>query len=394
MAYGQYDDEIMRQMQAQQMGMPQQAGMMPQGQATPQPAPQAQPQQQGLLDRIMGGIKDFTSDQDRMARMAMAFNTMRLTPDQGLHSVMADRLKHSRELKLLEKQSNATIEFLRKKGVPEEQIQAAATNPELLKSLANSILIAERQKPTETYQQLTAEEATAMGLDSTKQWQRAKESGKISQIGGGGTTINAGESAFDKGLGEFRADTITNDANLALPARDTLNTVATLEALAPHVNDSIVPAPLRPLVPEGFNSVFDAYNSSLNGLVSSLRVPGSGAQSDKDVDLLRARGGSIAQSPEAMAVAHTALRAKAQINAELAQLANEYAADGGDYRAYQNKRNEILNRPILSDEQRLAIENLTGTALATPVKGGYKGPAYEALVKQVGKAEADRLMSQ
>jgi len=109
----------------------QQYGLLPQMQAQP-----TAPAQQGLLDRMMGGVNNYVSEPDNMARLAMAFNTLRFQPDQSINSIMASRLKDSREEKLLKSQTNKTIEFLRAKGVPEATLESLKDNPAMLMAVA------------------------------------------------------------------------------------------------------------------------------------------------------------------------------------------------------------------------------------------------------------------
>ena len=74
---------------------------------------------------------------------------MRLTPDQGLHAVMADRLKTNQALKMSQASGKAYAGALKKMGVDEATIAEAMQDPtgEALKLLYQSVLVASRQKP-------------------------------------------------------------------------------------------------------------------------------------------------------------------------------------------------------------------------------------------------------
>lgn len=104
--FGPQDEEILKQMQMRQQ---------------PAPTMQAQPsyvapQQQGFFQKLGAGIQDFTSDPERMARLTMALNSMRMQPDSGIAAMAQSRLENAQQQKLLKSQANATAEFLKKQG--------------------------------------------------------------------------------------------------------------------------------------------------------------------------------------------------------------------------------------------------------------------------------------
>jgi hypothetical protein len=89
-------------------------------------------QQPGFMDYV----KNYFGNRENMVRLAMAFNTMRLTPDQGLAASLGSELKDLRAQKLATSRGNATLEALRKAGAPEKDLQVLANDPELLKKYA------------------------------------------------------------------------------------------------------------------------------------------------------------------------------------------------------------------------------------------------------------------
>lgn len=93
----------------------------------------------GLLSGLGSGISNYMSDPAKMARLAMGFNSMRLNPDQGLNTMLLDRIKTSGELEKSEKGKNKTILALRKMGMDEGQLQLLSENPELLKVAATAM---------------------------------------------------------------------------------------------------------------------------------------------------------------------------------------------------------------------------------------------------------------
>jgi hypothetical protein len=99
-----------------------------------------------LIDRTGGEIEkdpsfrstvqEFFGNRENMLRLALGFNTMRLTPDQGLAATIGDELKDIRAGKLVKARANRTLEALRQAGVPEKDLQVLAGDPELLREYA------------------------------------------------------------------------------------------------------------------------------------------------------------------------------------------------------------------------------------------------------------------
>lgn len=296
------------------------------------------------------------------AAMSNAFNTLRFQPDQNLAAFNQSVIDRSQTTK----SANKSVDYLRAAGVPDAEIQAAIDNPELMKGLLSAVISSQYQKPKDSYATVSGAELSAMGMpgfDPAKMYSMNMSTNKISSIGGEGPTINLSnedEDAYSKGLGQGRAQEVNDLADKAGKSRELLSTVSVLEALSPAVGESAIPGPLRRLVPPGISSPIDAYNATLNGVAAALRVPGSGAQSDKDVDLLLARGGSIAASPEARAISHAALRAKASIDMQVSNLAARHRSDpqGYPYSQFEADRQKIMSQPILTDDQRNAITAL------------------------------------
>lgn len=307
------------------------------------------------------------------AALSNAFNTLRFQPDQNLAAANQQIIQAAQQTR----SANKSIDYLKSAGVPDDQIQAAMNNPELMKALLSAVISSQYKKPADSYTTVSGAQLAEMGMpgfDPNKMYSYNNATKKISSIGGEGPTVNVstgGEDAYAKKLGEGRAEEINTLAAGASKARELMNSVSVLEALSPAVGETAIPGFLRRFVPEGVSSPIDAYNSTLNGLAAALRVPGSGAQSDKDVDLLLARGGSIAASPEARAISHSALRTKAEIEMQIGQLAIRHRSDPQEYTyaQFNQDRQKLLDQPILSDEQRRAIEGLGSSSASQRLMG-------------------------
>tara|TARA_R100001377_G_scaffold63969_2_gene39561 strand:+ start:3260 stop:4453 length:1194 start_codon:yes stop_codon:yes gene_type:complete len=78
--------------------------------APPAAAPQAP---QGLLARMGAGIQNFRSDPEKMARLQMGLNSMRLNPDAGIAASAGNTIKQAQERRMLGANANSTIAYLK-----------------------------------------------------------------------------------------------------------------------------------------------------------------------------------------------------------------------------------------------------------------------------------------
>lgn len=78
-------------------------------------------------------------DRELMTRMALGFNTMRLTPDQALASVLSDELKDIRSTRVSNKTATAVIQQLRNMG-EKEAADIVEANPAVAKDVLQQII--------------------------------------------------------------------------------------------------------------------------------------------------------------------------------------------------------------------------------------------------------------
>jgi len=108
----------------------------------------------GLLERLGKGIQNYRSDPEKMARLQMGFNTMRLNPDPNIAANAANTIKMAQQKRQGEMDVNATIEFLRKQAATSplaaRTLQAIQANPSLMKEYIKAYgveLIKEKKLP-------------------------------------------------------------------------------------------------------------------------------------------------------------------------------------------------------------------------------------------------------
>lgn len=90
----------------------------------------AKPEAPGLLSRLGRAGLDRLQDPESRARIAMALNSMRLQPDQGLARSLQGRAEGIQERRQQAQQANRTVEYLKSKGRP-DLAQAVEANPSL-----------------------------------------------------------------------------------------------------------------------------------------------------------------------------------------------------------------------------------------------------------------------
>jgi len=102
-------------------------------QATQAPSPP--PEQPGFFARMGQGFRDYTSDPEKMARAAAAFNTMRLNPDPNVSKMAQDQIARSQG----NKSANQTVDFFRKEG-RDDLAALVEANPSLAKEVYQEYL--------------------------------------------------------------------------------------------------------------------------------------------------------------------------------------------------------------------------------------------------------------
>jgi len=108
--------------------------------APPAAAPQAP---EGLLARMGAGIQNFRSDPEKMARLQMGLNSMRLNPDSGIAASAADTIKQSQDRRTAGLDANSTIAYLKTQtGNPmaAQALAAIQANPGMTKDILSAFL--------------------------------------------------------------------------------------------------------------------------------------------------------------------------------------------------------------------------------------------------------------
>ena len=97
----------------------------------------------GLLERLGKGIQNYRSDPEKMARLQMGFNTMRLNPDPNIAANAANTIKMAQQKRQSGVDANSTIAYLNtmpNNPLAQQALKAIQANPAMAKDIFSSFL--------------------------------------------------------------------------------------------------------------------------------------------------------------------------------------------------------------------------------------------------------------
>lgn len=203
--------------------------------------------------------------------------------------------------------------------------------------------------------QFYADQEKAAGRQPVDLWTFQK--GKVPQ----GNVMNVGGEQPD---GELRKNLDKKTGELWGEYQTAAGTSASTAQDMQLLDELIKVAPQGPLTGRaaqmfpGISSAGAAFQSVVNRVAPTLRVPGSGATSDVEYEGMLKSLPGLQNKPEANAAISQMMQAKAQINMERGAIVDAY--QNGDINAsYARKQLQELNkRSIMSPELKAAIQGL------------------------------------
>jgi len=112
---------------------------------------QKEEEKMGLLDRLGKGIQTMRADPERMARLQMGFNSMRLNPDQGIAASAANTIKMAQQKRQLNTDATATMKFLESRAATDpmaaQALGAIKANPSMVKDIMGAYLSGQFKSP-------------------------------------------------------------------------------------------------------------------------------------------------------------------------------------------------------------------------------------------------------
>jgi hypothetical protein len=214
---------------------------------------------------------------------------------------------------------------------------------------------------------VSGKKAVELGLDPKMQYWIDPESGKPSVLSEGGVKVSVGDQGgpteelgkgFDK---QFVA--LIDQAGISAQAAPVIES---LKQLSAETTEGRIGAIMSTLFPGAdFADANMAYTSLVNQNLPSLRTPGSGAQSDKDIDVLTKGMGRLESSRDVKLLVLETMANKNALNQQLADVAEAYA--GGDItrKEAMAQRRQLESKPIMSPRLKALLNNVapaTGSA--------------------------------
>ncbi|WP_420959367.1 hypothetical protein [Brucella sp. IR073] len=211
------------------------------------------------------------------------------------------------------------------------------------------------QKPTSDMQEY--EFARTQGYQGTfADYQR-----DLKKAGATNVTQNAAqdESEFAKKAAARNVERFGALADAGTQAASVAQSIPVMRELLSQAPQGPVSGRLAEMFP-GFSSAGDAFIAQVNQLAPTLRVPGSGALSDRDMDILMGSFPRLRGNPEANQMIMNIFERKAQLNAERGTIAS--AALRGEITPAEADRRiaEIDKQPLLDERTRSLLANAKG----------------------------------
>lgn len=248
-------------------------------------------------------------------------------------------------------------------------------------------LLGNAAKPEASFRTLTAEEKQANGLDPAKAYQIGPGN-KISQLGGDGTTVNVNnqdQSEFSKKAAARNVERFGALADAGTQAASVAQSMPVLRELLSQAPQGPIQGRLAETFP-GFNSAGDAFMAQVNQIAPTLRVPGSGAMSDRDMDILMSSLPRLRSDPAANQLVLSVFERKAQINAERGAIAAAALRDEITPAEADARIRELDKQPLLDERSRsLLSPKQQEKATSAPARPRATNPETGAVVEFDGQ---------
>lgn len=182
------------------------------------------------------------------------------------------------------------------------------------------------------------------------------------------TVVTIGEQGASPELAKNIDQQLATALDSAAVSASAVPQLEMLMQLAPLTTTGAIPAQISRMFPT-FNDANSAFIGITNQVLPSLRVPGSGAQSDKDIDVLLNSIGNLGASTEVKQLTIQSLMAKNAINQERADIAEQVISGELTRAQAVRKLREVSSRSILSPELQAQINRIAGLPQAAKDAG-------------------------
>ena len=155
--------------------------------------------------------------------------------------------------------------------------------------------------------------------------------------------------------------------------------IANLQILSKAAGEGRANEVLTNLFP-AYNEVGAAYRSVVSRLLPQMRAPGSGAQSDKDIEVLRQGFGGLADTADVRELVLTTMQNKAQLDKEKLDIMAKIGLpeDEGGISIMEANRliTDLNNRSVMTPSLMAALEKIVPSELMESI---YSGAAQSTI---------------
>lgn len=325
--------------------------------------------------RLKGSFKSG----DLMDRLALAFNSMRMNPDQGIAQLVSER----QQGRAAERTANRTAQWLASigRGDLAQAMMSGALDPKAAAQIA--MTPPEQQGQVGQVVDAAVLRQQFPGAQIEDGLYNAKPDGTITKVGGGGTTVNVGGSAQSELSKKTDAEEATALGVILKAAPKAAAVTADLDLLTEvlqYAPQDPISGRISQLFP-GVSSAGAAAQSIIKRVAPSLRVEGSGSTSDIEYKGMLESLPSLVNYPEANTAIAGMMRAKAQLDVERGNIVRQWQNSDRSPEATQAMRNALMEldtRSIMTPEMRRVISGLSGAEpapAAAPPTGAPAAPA-------------------
>ena len=240
---------------------------------------------------------------------------------------------------------------------------AALQGSQAERSAAQALEIERRQNAVTP---MSAEQKTAYGIVGEQAKLPWVMTAKGPDLPGGYPTPSTVPSATNKAWEEVYRGMATGFTTTRAAAQKSLGLMPTIDALlelSPAIGSGIQQDLLVKLFPGSKGQEAEtAYINLVSSVLPQMRAPGSGAQSDKDIEVLRLGFASITQTPRVRELTLQALKDKAVIDGKRLAILDKLGQGEGQLgiQEVQNQLNALAVETVLSPELKGILSGILG----------------------------------
>lgn len=188
---------------------------------------------------------------------------------------------------------------------------------------------------------------------------------KVKTPGTSVTVNNQDQGEFSKKAAARNVERFGNLADAGTAAASIAQSMPVLRELLTQAPQGPVQGRIAEMFP-GFNTAGDAFIAQVNQIAPTLRVPGSGAMSDKDMDILMSSLPRLRSDPAANQLILNVFERKAQLNADRGAIAAQALRGEISPEEADRRISEIDKTPLLDERSRSMLQNSQSGGVSRP----------------------------